>query len=123
MSSSTMLGGDFWRFCVVAVGRGTFWFCPSMDFCGISLCVCISTDFSCNLFVILEYICDNWWIAAIWSSPMLEYGVDGAGCFSAYASSIAALVAFSGDKWNGRDVLCGKNSTPSESLSPLVLVM
>ena len=87
------------------------------------LCNCICTELSCNVFVILEYISDNWWIAAIWSSPILEYGVGGAGFFSAFASSIAAIVAFSADEWNGRGVLCGKNSTQSESLSPLVLVM
>ena len=77
----------------------------------------------CNVLVIPEYMFRSCWIAAIWSSPMLEYGVEGAGCFSACASSRAAIVAFSADEWNGRGVLCGKNSTQSESLSPLVLVM
>ena len=88
-------------------------------FCYESLLV----ELFCNVLVILEYMFDSCWIATIWSSPMLEYGVDGAGCFSACASSVAALVAFSTDEWNGRGVLCGKNSTQSESLSPLVLVM
>ena len=102
------MGFDFGKFCVVAVG--------------MFLCVCISTAFFCNVLVILEYICDNWWIAAIWSSPMLEYGDGGAGFCSAFASSSAAIVAFSADDLKGRGVLCGKNSTQSESRSPLVLV-
>ena len=54
---------------------------------------------------------------------MLEYGVGGAGFLSAFASSSAVIVAFSADDLNRRGVLCGGNSTQSESLSPLVFVM
>ena len=62
-------------------------------------------------------------MAAIWSSPMLEYADGGAGFLRACASSSAAIVAFSAEDLKGRGVLCGKNSTQSESRSPLVLVM
>ena len=53
---------------------------------------------------------------------MLENGVWGAGLFKAQANSRAAMMTFSEEAFYGSGVLCGENSTQSESRSPLVLV-
>ena len=61
-------------------------------------------------------------IVTIWESLMLENGACGAGFFKALDNSGALMMTFSEEELLGSGVLCGKQSTQSESHSPLVLV-
>ena len=78
-----------------------------------------SVQISCNLGKISESLS----IATICESSMLVNGDFCTGFCRAWANLCAAMMIFSEEELYGRGLFFGKNSTQSESRSPLVLVM
>ena len=88
--------------------------------------VCDFVDFWFAISSLIGWLLEN--ISPIWSrglnvsSPNLLNGEAGVGFWRARVSSAAALIAMSVDDILGMGRSCGKNSTMSATLSPLVSV-